>query len=113
MNASINVKHFFPSICFPSDSKLIIFVLFPGQKVFVSIFHPTKALPSVQLREVFLHNTCLIDCLTDLCCSSGLAYYKMLVATKLTKRLDGTDNCVPVRDDFNAILAAHKDLEKW
>ena len=54
MNASLNVQHFFPSICFPSDSKLIIFVLFPGQKVFVSIFHPTKALPSVQLRKVLI-----------------------------------------------------------
>ena len=43
--------HFRPLLCFPSESKFFLFVLLPGQKVFISIVHPMKALPSVELRK--------------------------------------------------------------
>ena len=41
---------FMPGLCFPSESRFFLYVLFPGQKVFISIYHPKKALTSVELR---------------------------------------------------------------
>ena len=48
-------EKFRPGFCFPSDSKYFLFVLFPGQKVFISIYHPVQALPSVELRKVNIY----------------------------------------------------------
>ena len=52
MNETRLEERFSPSLCFPSDSKYFLFVLFPGQKVFISIYHPVQALRSVELRKV-------------------------------------------------------------
>ena len=35
------------------------------------------------------------------------------VSMKVTRRLDGVDNCVVVNEDFEALLAANKEFEKW
>ena len=43
---------FMPGLCFPSDSRFFLYVLFPGQKVFISIYHPKKALSSVELTYI-------------------------------------------------------------
>ena len=50
MNETEDEPGFTPALCFPSESKFFLFVLFPGQKVFISIYHPKKALSSVKLR---------------------------------------------------------------
>ena len=50
MNESEEEPGFMPGLCFPSESKFFLFVLFPGQKVFISVYHPKKALTSVELR---------------------------------------------------------------
>ena len=42
---------FRPGLCFPSQTKFVLYVLFPGQKVFISVVHPKKALPSAELRK--------------------------------------------------------------
>ena len=52
MNETKLEERFSPRLCFPSDSKFFLFVLFPGQKVFISIYHPVQALRSVELRKV-------------------------------------------------------------
>ena len=44
-------NEFHPGLCFPSEAKFSLYVLFPGQKVFISVIHPMKALPSVELRK--------------------------------------------------------------
>ena len=50
MNETEEEPGFMPGLCFPSESKFFLFVLFPGQKVFISVYHPKKALTSVELR---------------------------------------------------------------
>ena len=46
---------------------------------------------------------------------SGLApsFFSVVVNMKITKRLDGGDNCVVSGEDFNSIIAVHQDFEKW
>ena len=56
MNETKNETGFYPGICFPSDTKFYLFVLFPGQKVFISIYHPQKALSSVELRKISIRD---------------------------------------------------------
>ena len=53
MNETEDEQAFMPGLCFPSESRFFLFVLFPGQKVFISIYHPKKALSSVELRSDF------------------------------------------------------------
>ena len=52
MTESKGEDPFYPGICFPSELKFYVFALFPGQKAFISIYHPKRALDSVQLRKV-------------------------------------------------------------
>ena len=51
MNETRIEDKFSPILCFPSETKFLLFVLFPGQKVFISLIHPFQALPSVELRK--------------------------------------------------------------
>ena len=44
---------------------------------------------------------------------SGLAYINAVAVTKITKRLASVDNCAESGDDFQTLLAVHKDFEKW
>ena len=32
---------------------------------------------------------------------------------KVTKRLEGVDNCTASQDTFESLLAVHRDFEKW
>ena len=52
MNETKGETPFYPGICFPSELKFYVFALFPGQKAFISIYHPKRALDSVPLRKV-------------------------------------------------------------
>ena len=111
MNETEEEPGFMPNLCFPSESKFFLFVLFPGQKVFISIYHPKKALSSVELRwdsHSTSHNIYYF-----LCAFSGLAYFSVVVITKVTKRLAGVDNCLESKDDFQSLLTVQKDFEKW
>ena len=44
---------------------------------------------------------------------SGLAFYTSVVKMKATKRLEGVDNCAASQDDFESLLAVHRDFEQW
>ena len=52
MNETKDETGFYPGICFPSEMKFYVFALFPGQKAFISFYHPKRALDSVPLRKV-------------------------------------------------------------
>ena len=98
MNETEEEPGFMPGLCFPSESKFFLFILFPGQKVFISIYHPKKALSSVELRF-----------------DSNKHLYKVIIIpyTKVTKRMAGVDNCLESKDDFDSLLTVQKDFEKW
>ena len=99
------------NFCFPSDSKVFLFALFPGQKVFISIYHPKKALSFVELR--WDSHSKSYDIYYLLCAYSGLAFFNAVVITKVNKRLAGVDNCIDSKDDFDSLLKVQKDFEKW
>ena len=108
-----------------SVPQFYLFLLFPGQKAFISVSHPKQALPSVVLRQGFisidLSNTFIRKALFPSYGKtrwkpgglSGKAFYVTDVSMKVTRRLDGVDNCVVVNEDFEALLAANKEFEKW
>ena len=110
MNETRIEDKFNPTVCFPSETKFLLFVLFPGQKVFISLIHPFQALPSVELRkfsEMFRRKY------FHICPFSGLAFYSAVVKMKVTRRLEGVDNCTASQDDFQSLLAVHRAFEKW
>ena len=110
MNETRFEDRFYPGLCFPSDSKFLLFVLFPGQKVFISLYHPFQALPSVELRKF---SEMLRRKYFDIFPSSGLAFYNAVVKMKATRRLEGVDNCTASLDDFESLLSVHGAFEKW
>ena len=113
MNETEEESGFMPGLCFPSESKFFLFVLFPGQKVFISVYHPKKALSSVELRLDSLRSHHIYNFLLLICSHSGLAYFNAVAVTKITKRLASVDSCAESGEDFPTLLAVHKDFEKW
>ena len=110
MNETRVEEKFSPGICFSSDQKLLLFVLFPGQKVFISIYHPFQALPSVELRKYYFWYS---ERKKIIFIYSGLAFFNAVVKMRVTKRLKGADNCTVSQNDFDSLLAVHRDFEKW
>ena len=110
MNETRIEDKFNPTVCFPSETKFLLFVLFPGQKVFISLIHPFQALPSVELRKF---SEMLKEENIHIFPSSGLAFYNAVVKMKVTRRLEGVDNCTASLDDFESLLAVHRTFEKW
>ena len=110
MNETRIEDKFSPILCFPSETKFLLFVLFPGQKVFISLIHPFQALPSVELRKFSKY---LRRKYFHIFPSSGLAFHSAVVKMKVTRRLEGVDNCTASPDDFESLLAVHRAFEKW
>ena len=87
-------EDFTPYICFNSSSKVLLYALFPGKKIFMSNYHPQKSIEPVEL--------------------TGKAFYKANVLTKVKTKLLKNNNCEPVDSlDMNLVMVAHKTYELW
>ena len=78
--------------CYNASKKWDIYGLFPGHSVFVSVFHPFKAIESKQI--------------------TGEAVYKVHATGKFVQRIPSTD-CKAVDANPISLEAAHEDFELW
>ena len=82
-----------PTLYFNSSLKLMIYSLFPGQKMFVSIYHPTE---SIEPKIV-----------------TGAAFFKFNVNTKVTSLLPDHHECLTVGTNFVSVSSGHREYEMW
>ena len=80
-------------LSFNLTKKLNMFVLFPGQKLFVANYHPIK---SMDLKEI-----------------NGNAVFSMKILITLIGKLPEKSNCQIVRTSLPEVAQAHKNYESW
>ena len=73
--------------------ELKVYVVFPGQKLFVANYHPFKAYTANVFNEA--------------------VFYKINVITTVVSNLPGKKDCIPVELNLTAILKAHNEYEQW
>ena len=81
-----------PLLCYDNAKSLSIFALFPGQKLYVSDYHPLKAMESKQV-------------------SRNLFYYINAAAHVVNKI--PSDNCLSVDSNLSEVISAYKQHELW
>ena len=79
------------TFCYNSSNKLDIYTLFPGHSLFVSVYHPLKAIEPKQV--------------------TGQAAFKINSIAKVVERIPRS--CKKVAPDFNSIKKAHENYELW
>ena len=82
-----------PQLCFDSSATILLYVLFPGQKIFLSVYHPTE---SVEPRRV-----------------TGAAVFKANIMATVKESLAELHHCASVERNIFSIRAAHKKYEHW
>ena len=75
--------------------ELKLYVVFPGKKLFVSIYHPFRTFATNIFNEP--------------------VFYKITVKATLISVLPGIKdkNCIQVDENFSSISKAHEDYEHW
>ena len=85
-----------PHFCIDSSKTINIYTLFPGQKVFISVYHPVKTLEPKTI------NTGSIE-----------KFYKVDILTTVDEKLPEKANCKELDDELLTIVKAHEDYENW
>ena len=81
-------------IKFNSSRSLLLYSLFPGQKAFLSVYHPTGSLEGKLLE--------------------GASMFKMSLSPKVISLLSDTRNCTPVDvNDLLSVAKAQKQYDQW
>ena len=78
---------------FNSTKPLIFYSLFPGQKIFLSAYHPTVSLEGKRVE--------------------GSEYFKLSLVPKVTSLLPNHRYCQAVENDFIALAEAQKEYDHW
>ena len=78
---------------FNSTKPLIFYSLFPGQKIFLSVYHPTGSLEGKRVE--------------------GSALLKISLTPKVTSLLPDHGYCQAVEDNFFAFAKAQKEYDHW
>ena len=82
----------FINICYNSSQKLDIYGLFAGHSVFVTVYHPLKAIEPKQV--------------------TGQAAFKLNAIGKLVERVPSKD-CKTVESNLYSVKLAQEDYEIW
>ena len=83
-----------PTFCFNSSKKLIIYELFPGQKIFVSLFHPIKAIQPTIIE------------------GNRKFIFKASSKAKITEHIENND-CLGSEKDLASVMSVHTSYEIW
>ena len=70
-----------------------MYVLFPGQKLFVADYHPLKAL---EPRKI-----------------SGEAFLNLNILATVLSRIPEKSNCLKISSTLDAVVAAQQKYESW
>ena len=78
---------------FNSTKQLIFYTLFPGQKMFLSVYHPTDSLEGKRVE--------------------GSTMFKLSLLPKVTSLLSDHGYCKAVENNFDAFEKAQKEYDYW
>ena len=78
---------------FNSTKQLIFYALFPGQKMFLSVYHPTESLEGKRVK--------------------GSTMFKLSLNPKVTSLLSDHGYCKAVENNFVAFAKAQKEYDNW
>ena len=77
--------------CYNASKQLDFYTLFPGHSLFVSVYHPLKAIEPK--------------------CVTGSVAFRMNAIAKIEERIQR--NCKKVEMEFFSLKKAHEDYEFW
>ena len=80
-------------VTFNSTKPLIFYSLFPGQKIFLSVYHPTVSLEGKRVE--------------------GSTMFKISLTPKVTSLLPDNGYCQAVEESFSAFAKAQKEYDHW
>ena len=80
-------------MCFNSSVTILFYALFPGQKLFLSLYNPSD---SINAQKI-----------------SGAAFFKTKIETKVTENLEELHKCTSVERNIFSVRSAHNKYEKW
>ena len=80
-------------IKFNSSKPLLFYSLFPGNKMFLSVYHPTESLEGKRLE--------------------GAAMFKLNLIPKVTSLLSDHGYCKAVENNFLSVAKAQKEYDQW
>ena len=86
-------QDFRPFFCFDKSEVVDMYALFPGQMIYVALYHPTKALEPKTL--------------------SGRAFFKMNFRLKVSQTLSSSKCQKLDVQDITAVIGAHRKHEQW
>ena len=78
---------------FNSSKSLIFYSLFPGQKMFMSVYHPTESLEGKRVE--------------------GSTMFKLSLIPKVTSLLSDHGYCKAVENNFIAFAKSQKEYDRW
>ena len=73
---------------------MILYELFPGQKIFVSLFHPIKAIKPTIIE------------------GNKMFIFKASSRAKITEHIENND-CLASKKDIASVMAIHRSYELW
>ena len=76
-----------------ATSDLILYALFPGQRILIGAYHPNKPLGNIVL--------------------SGPKTFSITIKPVFTVTLPEKSDCFTKGDDIDSIIQAERDYEKW
>ena len=80
-------------MCFNSSVTILFYALFPGQKLFLSLYNPSD---SINVQKI-----------------SGAAFFKTKIETKVTENLEELHKCTSVERNIFSVRSAHNKYEQW
>ena len=89
MKEGENIQSF---LCYNKSDSLSVYVLFPGQKLYVSIYHPLEALEPKQV--------------------TGNLFNKITAVAHVVQKIPN-ENCLNVDSNLSEVISAHKEHELW
>ena len=74
-------------------NNIMVYAVFPGQKVFIEVYHPQKSLNNVRI--------------------DGPKTFMLTISPTLTVHLQEKGNCFKIGDEKGLVRQAHLQYEKW
>ena len=87
-------EDFIPILCFNSSRILSFYAVFPGQKIFVSLFHPIQALKPAILR------------------GRRMSIFSTIYRAKTIENIN-SEKCLHTEENLGSVISAHKSYELW
>ena len=82
-----------PLICFNASTKIVLYVLLPGKKIFVTAYHPLKVLEALEL--------------------SGAYAFRVSINTKQIEMVPDTNDCQNIDKNVDSVFGSYDHFEQW